>query len=241
MLPSIEASTEAIEQTGLYHRVYRPEGSTKTPLVVLVHGRAGDAKVMWVFSKMLAGKNVTVVSPQGFVPDEIGGFSWWDVSLSRENEGENLAEKLTLLNAPLDKLKSFIESASKIYNTDPGNVITAGFSQGAGVISSLSLREPGIFRAVGLLSGFVPKTAMEQIDLINPKLKNSDSALKQKLPEYFLFHGTEDAVLPSARAYQAKEFLEGLGANVELKTDAVGHKVSSQGIKDFGTWVNKFI
>ncbi len=81
MLKAREASEREIEETGLSHRVYLPEGAgeggQRHPVVLMVHGRAGNESVMWVFSKALEGIKPIVVSPQAPLVDPIGGYSWW--------------------------------------------------------------------------------------------------------------------------------------------------------------------
>ena len=78
MLSSREATADEVAKTGLKHRVYLPpDGGEGRPLVVMVHGRAGNDQVMWVFSKALERLKPVVVAPQATIPDIKDGFSWW--------------------------------------------------------------------------------------------------------------------------------------------------------------------
>ena len=73
----IQSTTAAEEYVGLSF-INRPGASARSPLVVLVHGRAGSREVMWSFDRCIP-KGAAVVAFQGFLADPIGGFSWWDL------------------------------------------------------------------------------------------------------------------------------------------------------------------
>ena len=116
-------------------------------------------------------------------------------------------------------------------------MIAFGFSQGSAVISTLSLMRPGMFRGVAILSGFVPRRVFAEDSFVNECYKENSSLL----PKYFIAHGTKDEVVPILRANVAKRELEALGAQVELHTDDVGHKVSSAGIRALQAWVERLL
>ncbi len=238
MLNSREATAEEIDKTGLFHRVYVPEeGGAGRPLVVLVHGRAGNAQVMWVFSKALAGLKPVVVAPQGFVPDIKNGFSWWPLheKLSADASAALRAERLGEVETGVLKAKDFIERAQALYGADPSRMFIAGFSQGAALSATLSLMHPSMFLGVGILSGFIPYAVVGEPGLVNPEVRAGRAAL----PEYFIAHGTEDNILPVQRAKESREWLESVGASVTYHEEAVGHKVGAAGIRALGEWFER--
>lgn len=230
MLISKEAESEVIEKTGLIHRVYLPENrSKKNPLVVLVHGRAGDANVMWIFSKALVDLRPVIVSPQAVIRDqEMQGFNWWDITLGNQLSDE---EKIKGIFAVAEKMEKFIEECHQVYGTNPEETYIAGFSQGGAVASCVGLIKPNFFKGVALLSSFIPVTLTNNLDRIAPLARKAGN-----LTKYFLFHGTKDDIIGFERARQTKQFLEGIGVDCDLHSDDVAHKVSSTGIKALKGW-----
>lgn len=228
MLISKEAEKKIIEEVGLVHRVYLPENrQKKNHLVVLVHGRAGDANVMWVFSKALANIKPVVVSPQATIVDE-NGFSWWDIHRSREFSEE---EKIKEIYSASEKLEKFILECHRVYGTNPEETYVAGFSQGGAVASSLSLIKPNFFKGVALLSSFIPVTLTNNLDRVAPQVGR-----KGNLTKYFLFHGTKDPIIGFERAKKTEEFLRGIGVECAMYSAEVAHKVSSSGINALREW-----
>lgn len=230
MLSSVEGEKELIEEGGLYFRVHKPEtkeGHSSFPLVVLVHGRAGDARVKWVFSKYFRQKSAVIVSPQGFLNDPLGGFSWWPV----ESKGAKASAEDLLPAA--QKLSHFIAVISTAYFIDPAKVFVSGFSQGAALASFLSLKNPELFSDVAILCGTIPGVVRDdpQEFGVNPE------RIRGNLPQYFIFHGLQDKILSVQNAVESRNFLSKLDAKVTYFDEAVGHKVGAKGMKAFGEWV----
>jgi len=238
MLSSREATKEEIDKTGLEHRLYVPEdGGKGKPLVVLVHGRAGNSQVMWVFSKALEKLKPVVLSPQGFIPDIKNGWSWWPIheKLSEDASAALRAERLAEVETGVLRARDFIDRAHSLHGTDRSRTYIAGFSQGAALSATLSLIEPDLFKGVGILSGFIPYAVLGEPGLLSPEVK----AGKVKLPEYFIAHGTEDDVLPLHRATEARAWLQSVGAKITYHEEAVGHKVGAAGIRALGEWFER--
>jgi len=57
-----------------FRAMLRPDPAA--PLVYLVHGRAGDRRVMWPFQR-IAPERASVVALEAPSADPRGGFSWW--------------------------------------------------------------------------------------------------------------------------------------------------------------------
>ena len=232
MLQSRQASKLEVDSSGLQHRIYSPGvADGPQPTVVLVHGRAGSDKVMWLFSKALENCRPIVVSPQAPQVDPLGGFSWWE--LFHAANSESPAPKRTTeedLASPLSALEHFIDSLPALYGCDPRRLYGFGFSQGAGLLASLSVRRPGLFRGVAMLSGFLPRIIHQDI---------GHGAERAELPSYFIAHGTKDEIIPYKRAIEARDTLQAAGAQVEFHSDEVGHKVGSAGIRALRTWIEE--
>lgn len=235
MLKSTEAEPENITRLGLTHRVYLPAeaASGKRPIVFMIHGRAGDATLMWTFSKVFPEPRPIVIALQGFLPDPIGGWSWWLVD--KLPDGSPRVERKTTI-ADLQhahaRVEPFIDGAIDLYGGDPKRVYAMGFSQGAAVASTLSLKRPELFSGVALLAGFIPSVVFREEGIVAPAVKNKTA----KLPHYFFGHGSKDQVIALPMAENAAAELRGFGAEVEFFTDDVGHKVGIESLRELKTW-----
>jgi|GEM_PF-489997 len=241
MFQSVVANQEAVEALGLEHRVYLPPGGTAEQMVVLVHGRAGSADVPWTFARAFLGQTPLIVAPQAFCPDPIGGWSWWDVEGQSDKEQPRKATTLAQLNPALVRLGDFLREAPRYYGIQPKRVIGIGFSQGAAVVSSLSLLSGTSyqqihFQGVALLCGFIPKIVYPEGSFVEGFRGNSE-----RLPaNYFIAHGSLDRVVPIDRAEKARDALLASGAKVTFHQEEVGHKLGSQGMKALTTWAAQF-
>ena len=166
-----------------------------------------------------------MVAPQAPLADELGGFSWWKIT---ENGSEcKKAATFEDLQLGMGSLEKFLNGFLELYPALKNKpIIASGFSQGAGLLSVLSLEKPSLFSSVSLLCGFIPGYVYEK------------SYAAESLPKYFIFHGIEDKIIPIGKAKRAKDFLLDLGAEVDYMEDQVGHKVSSKGIKALDVWAS---
>lgn len=235
MLISTEPAAEEIAAAGLIYRVHvpkpRPSGALN-PLVVLVHGRAGDATLMWVFSKAVAAMKPLAIAPQAVRPDVKGGFSWWPVRDRIDTpEAALRAELFDEIMDGVERLKQFVRFAEKHYGTDPFQRYIIGFSQGAAVSATLAVREPQLFRGVGLLSGFIPHAVQARVAEIEGHAASQ--------PAFFIAHGTEDPIIPVDRAEEARDWLTKRGASVTFHSEPVKHKVGAAGIRALTEWIDR--
>ncbi len=232
MLKTRIGTAEEVEALGLNFRIFVPESisavSEAKGLVLLVHGRAGNFDVMWVFARPKSvGDEIVFLAPQAPIKDQLGGYSWWQVE-GRSGGAASREE----MNQAAAKLENFLISAKEYFKI-PSNIktVTAGFSQGAGTVCSLAFKNPELFEGVGLLAGFVPQVERE----VEPKLRQA-----LKLPEFFMASGTEDKIIPIETAREGKLYLEQCGAELNYLEAAVGHKVSSEGIKALNKWLSNY-
>jgi len=233
MLSSTEATAEATNACGLNHRVHEPEGNGPHETAVLFHGRAGNAQVMWTFSRALRELNPLVVSPEAHLVDEQeGGFSWW--SIFEENGARKKRTSAEDLLAAHGKLEKFLQALPSLYSAKQTGQIAFGFSQGGAVAASYALRRPEQFRAVALLASFIPSIVFEDERLLADSVRDRRAVL----PQFLIIHGSQDKVIDLSMAERAKEGLERIGAEVEFHVDPVGHKVGAEGIRVLERWVN---
>ncbi len=225
-MQSREATAEEIEATGLVHRVFLPERRENAPVVFLVHGRAGNASVMWFFAKAFASGNPIIISPQAPLPDE-GGWSWWEHRTGAPDV-RPLAARFEDAKRVAGLLHSFMDKAIALYGGDKSRISGAGFSQGSGVLSTLSLLRPELFRGVAILSGFIPKAVMES----GASLPGGASPATK----YLVCHGTNDQIIPFSRAEETVVWLKARGLETGFHSDPVAHKVGTQGLRTLTAW-----
>lgn len=231
MLLSELASDENIRASGLIHRVYLPEKSLvgeKKPLVLFVHGRSGDASVMWAFSKVVGALRPVVIAPQAHFKDEGGGWSWWDVF--EDSPDGRVRKKRTLMQdmfPAIEKLEAFIQVLPDLYNVDTRKIIAIGFSQGGALLSAMSVCRATPFSGVALLASFLPSAALEAF--------SPERGIACR--NFFIGHGSRDEVVPLERAEWSRKELEKLGGQVTFAIDDVGHKAGSGVVRDLSSWV----
>jgi len=220
----IKSSETEFDDLGLKYRSYLPEIKSNKCLL-LVHGRAGNSKVMWIFTKALGDKRCAVIAPQAFMDDSIGGFSWWEIGGNKDKSGDLLISDSYLAEA-VSRLEKFIENLKNEHSVN--EVIAFGFSQGAGLISALAVKNPNIFSSIAMLSGFLPSPARFELE------QNFSS---NSLPPIFMFHGLKDETITFDRAKRDCEVLSKYCSNLTFIEDDVAHKVSSLGVKELKKWV----
>lgn len=209
------ATDDAVATLGLRHKVRITDHAK--PLVVLVHGRAGNYDVMWTFRRAIPDE-YSVLLPQAPLDDPIGGFSWWQV-------GERGQREDAPAQAAAESLLQFLERARCYYNLNPSCILAAGFSQGAALISVLLQKEANPLHGAALLAGFVLK---------------QESPIRGKTSSILVAHGTNDDVVPIEMAELGASFLKGLGYPVQFLQDPVGHKIGSGSVRALTSWVSSF-
>ena len=188
------------------------------PLVIFVHGRAGTRQVMWFFEQCLPN-GASIVAFEAFLPDPLGGFSWWDFE-TPESKKDQIARAAKQLSLAIER---FITLGS----LTPSKVIALGFSQGAVLLSSAMLSGDIALDGLGVLAGLVPKP-------------DGPTYIHDK-PQIFIAHGIKDEVIQVERARLGVELLRELGLHVTYIEEGVGHKVGIDGTRGLKHWVFKLL
>ncbi len=211
----MRVQSDAIEEefVGLTF-IHRLCGDPTAPLIVLVHGRAGSAQVMWAFDRTLP-ERANVVSFQAFLPDALGGFSWWDMTSDQPLEPAIMLAR--------DRFHFALDRYLELFSLQPSKVFAAGFSQGSVLLSAAVLT--GVIRldGLGILAGFVSNIGEQR--------------LIQGHPDVFVAHGTADEVLSVEKARKGVERLRSYGLPVTyVEEEGVGHKLGIQGMRALKEW-----
>lgn len=209
------STPEAEEFVGLKF-VDRPGASSRSPLVVLVHGRAGNREVMWSFERAVPPE-AAIVAFEGFLPDPLGGFSWWDFQAP--------GSKRAAITSAAKRLSFALERFIELEGLEPSRTVGLGFSQGAVLLSDAVLSGELSLSGLGLLAGLVP----------TPEVKPHIAGAP---PKVFVAHGTKDEVITIARARQGVDLLRSLGLDVTYVEDDVAHKVGIEGTRALKAWLS---
>lgn len=195
--------------------LYRKGRDSTSPLVVLVHGRAGNRSVMWTFERSIPSE-AHVVAFEAFIPDSIGGWSWWNMDGSQHVGDEEI-------DCAASRLTSAYNAFISHYGLTPSKVVGMGFSQGSILLSYVGLRSDVSFDGIAILAGQVPGIAVSQGGNVRT--------------EFLVSHGTQDEILSVEKAREGVVALKNLGLHVEYIEEDVGHKVGIQGTRALKTWL----
>jgi phospholipase/carboxylesterase len=110
-----------------------------------------------------------------------------------------------------------------------GRLVLAGFSQGGAMALHTGVRHAERLAGIMALSCFLP---------LADRVDAEASAANRQVP-IFLAHGTQDPVVPLARARHAHDVLTGLGYPVEWHEYPMPHSVCDAEIRDLGAWLGQ--
>ena len=177
------------------------------PIILLLHGWTGDENSMWIFANRLP-QDAWLVAPRGLYPTTLGGYGWqpgldrtWPDIEDFRPAMEAIWKLLTPQNFPSMEMRQ---------------IHIVGFSQGAALGYSLGLAYPQQVGVLAGLSGFAP-AGVESLVSSRPLAGKA----------CFMAHGTQDQLVPVARARQARQVFLDAGAQVTYCEDDVGHKLSA--------------
>ena len=112
-----------------------------------------------------------------------------------------------------------------------GRIALAGFSQGGAMVLQTGLRHPDRLAGIMALSCFLPLT---------DKVAAEAVAVNRDVP-IFMAHGTQDPLIPLARARHAHDLLTGLGYRIEWHEYPIPHSVSPTEIRDISAWLKRIL
>lgn len=209
----------------LYYLVKHPKTeSSKTPLVILLHGVGSNEKDLFSFANQLPG-NFMVVSARA--PFEIGkdSYAWYEVDFSKGKPiiNKDNAEKSR------NTIIQFIDELKQKYTFDDSQIFLCGFSQGAIMAFSVGLTQPDKIKGIAVMSGRL-------LEEVKPLIKPSASL---KNLNVFISHGNNDNVLGVHYARESVTYLQTLGINPAFKEYPEGHTISNAMLADLINWLSK--
>ena len=198
---------QTVPLNGSLARIREPN-QAGAPVFLLLHGWTGDETVMEPFTHALPdGLWVLFRAP---FPAPRKGYSWLPELPQGGSRFPDYRPAVEHLQAWLAELRARFPQA------DWARQHWIGFSQGGGTILAWALHHPQGIRSLSVLAGFLPRGAEPYVE----------RQLLLGVP-IFIAHGTQDPLIPVARAQRMAALLEAHGARVTYCEEAVGHKVGA--------------
>ncbi len=203
------------------YRVRPAENATASvPLLIMCHGRGANDGDIYELVQFV-NREVMVVAPRApelYSSDPRGSFQWF----ARPTPDATLAD----LEKPLNLVLQLLEQLTSEFPIDRKLIFFGGFSQGAALSHIAAILHPEIVAGVIAHSGFLPPSPALRANLFNAKGK-----------PYFIAHGTEDELIGTERAQEARTLLEAVGAQVTYKEYPIGHATSPASRRDLADWL----
>jgi phospholipase/carboxylesterase len=151
--------------------------------------------------------------------------AWYDISdgaIRREDEAGVRASQ---------KLIEALIAREKERGTAADRLVLAGFSQGGAIALHAGLRHAERIAGIMALSTYLP---------IADKFPAEAGAANRDVP-IFMAHGSDDPVIPLARAEQSRGILQSLGYAVQWREYPMQHSVCPEEVTDIGAWLRKVL
>ncbi|HMG58232.1 MAG TPA: alpha/beta hydrolase [Burkholderiales bacterium] len=207
-------------------------GKNPTASVIWLHGLGADGNdfAAIVPELRLPKAAIRFVFPHAPVrPVTINGGmrmrAWYDIT-----DGANRREDERGVRASQVLIEALI-GREKERGTKAGRLVLAGFSQGGAIALHTGLRHPERIAGIMALSTYVP---------VGEKLSAEASTANRDVP-IFMGHGSDDPIIPLARAEQSRNLLKSLGYPAEWHKYAMPHSVCPEELADIGTWLGKVL
>ncbi len=113
----------------------------------------------------------------------------------------------------------------------PANIVLAGFSQGCAMALHTGLRHANKLAGIMALSGYLPLASTLAAER---KPANATTPI-------FMAHGTQDPVVPLARAEDTRDALQALGYAVDWNTYPMPHSLHPKEVADIGAFLRKVL
>ena len=212
----------------LIHTIYQPDGAGPHPTVLTLHGRGANAFDLLGLAPYLCNGKLLMICPQGPLETPIGpnavGYAWYPMSMGGPPAVDTMLESSS-------KLSVFLNECVKCYPIDPQRLAVLGFSQGGVMAYSLALTEPTRFKALTVLSSWLPQDLQARL--------NISTALGQ-LPT-LVQHGAQDPTIEVARARDSVERLKSLKLPLDYREYEMGHEIRPRSLTDLSAWLDKKI
>ncbi|PSH54517.1 esterase [Phyllobacterium brassicacearum] len=181
------------------HRIYKAE-RPGSPLLFVFHGTGGDENQFFDFGRRLLPQ-AGIVSPRGDV-SEHGASRFFRRTGEGVYDMDDLARRTSAM-------ADFIRAHKAI--AKPSSVIGLGYSNGANILASVMLEQPGLFDEAILMHPLVPWTPAPQIGLAGKRV--------------LITAGRLDTICPPAMTQSLADYLIAQGVETDLVWHSGGHEI----------------
>ncbi|HLV24648.1 MAG TPA: alpha/beta fold hydrolase [Moheibacter sp.] len=196
----------------------------KNPLLLLIHGYGSNEEDLFSFAEDLPDE-FHVISVRGIHTLAPEMYAWYEIDFINMEKFNNVPQGIESRN----KLVEFIDEIISTKNLDKENIWVFGFSQGAILSYAMALNFPEKLQHIACLSGYLEPDFTGQIDV----------RIDYSHLDFFISHGSEDAVIPVEWARKAKPLLDQLGIKNEYHEYPSGHGIIPQNYWDLMAWLKK--
>lgn len=210
----------------LLYAAHVPPGDGPHPTILLLHGWGASAHDLLGLAPILHGGRALVLCPQGALAFQAGpgmvGYGWFPLAPGRPPDPAAI-EQARL------QVEAFLDAACERYPVDPKRLVVAGFSQGGFLAYQIALRAPQRFAGLMALSSWLPPELAEKIPA---------QPAHRELPA-LVVHGSDDPMIPVARAYASRDALLRLGVPVVFREYAMGHEIRPDALREIMRWLEE--
>jgi len=194
------------------HIYQQGQDSTK-PTLLLLHGTGGNEHDLLPLAKMIDG-DASVLSVRGEVLEN--GMPRF---FKRLAEGVFDIDDLIMRTKQLNE---FLDSASKGYGFDRGNIMAIGYSNGANIAASLLFHYQDALKGAIFHHPMVPRRGIDLPDLTGTPV--------------FISAGTNDPICPASETEDLQALLSNAGAAVTVHWENFGHSLTGSEVAAAGEW-----
>ena len=210
----------------LLYTAHVPAGDGPHPTILLLHGWGASAHDLIGLAPVLHGGQTLVLCPQGPLAFQAGpgmlGYGWFPLVPGRPPDPAAIETSRL-------QVEAFLDGALTRYPIDRARLIVAGFSQGGFLAYQIALRSPDRFAGLMALSSWLPQEVASAI-LAQPAHK--------QLPA-LVVHGSDDPMVPIARAYASRDALLALGVPMVFREYPMGHEIRPEALRDIVRWLEE--
>lgn len=203
-----------------------PAGDGPFPTIVMLHGWGASAHDLLGLAPFVHGGEALVLCPQGPVSFEIqpgmAGHGWFPLTQGRPPDPEEFERGVSVL-------ERFLDDALPRFPVDERKLVLLGFSQGGVMAYRLALNEPERFAGLVALSSWLPEAVVETV---------GPQPAQAQLPT-LVVHGTEDPMIPVARAHESRDRLLALDVPVVYREYGMGHEIRPEALRDVVGWLDE--
>jgi len=193
--------------------IFRPGKDQKAPVLLLLHGTGGTEQDLLPLADTLSPESA-VLSVRGNVSEN--GMPRF---FRRLSEGVFDLEDLVFRTRELNE---FLDTASAEYGFDRGNVVAAGYSNGANIAGSLLFHYKDSLKGAVLHHPMVPIRGVALPDLTGVPV--------------FVGAGENDPICAPAETEELVSLLSGAGAAVETHWERFGHRLTGSEVAAAAAW-----